>query len=507
MVDTHRSAARGKDGGRRDADNDRAHVPPPSPLPVMEQSIAQFLGSQLNMEDLQHRMEETIRDITDNTRQGGNEVVQHSTFKDFLDTEPPVFKEALEPLEAEEWINTMENKFRLLRLTDEIKAEFAAHQLEGPAGIWWTNYCTTMGADFSITWAQFTTAFRAEHILPALMTIKQDEFVKLTQGTKSITEYLHAFNNLSRYAPELVDTEKKKIESFKRGLHPKMAKYVGTSSCTTFNDFVDECLTQENNNNIYAAYKSRKRALELEPSPVIVHMAIPPPYHRSTPSARLRMPPKKYQKVFKPVVPPKRPGQGSSMKSSPCSQPKKKKRTPHTGRVHHTAIEKIPEGEPVATGVFSVNQHLAVVLFDSGSSHSFMSQAFAEKHDQRVTELGSSFHISSAGADVSTRWMVRNAAIEFENLRFGVNLIVLPGLVIDVILGMNWMKLWKTVLDTDSRTLSLTDPRNGGRFHVRLPQSADLVNMSCATQVVELSKTPVVCESPDVFPDELPDFH
>jgi len=57
-------------------------------------------------------MEEALRNITENTRrgdnQGGREVNQSSSFKDFMDTKPLVFKEALEPLEADEWINTME---------------------------------------------------------------------------------------------------------------------------------------------------------------------------------------------------------------------------------------------------------------------------------------------------------------------------------------------------------------------------------------------------------------
>jgi len=53
-----------------------------------------------------------------------------------MDTKPPVFKEALEPLEADEWINTMEQKFRLLQMTEELKAEYAAHQLQGPTRIW-----------------------------------------------------------------------------------------------------------------------------------------------------------------------------------------------------------------------------------------------------------------------------------------------------------------------------------------------------------------------------------
>jgi len=84
-----------------------------------------------------------------------------------------------------------------------------------------------------------------------------------------------------------------------------------------------------------------------------------------------------------------------------CPYPKRQQTT-YPARVHHSSIEEIPEGEPVTTGMFSVNQHLAVVLFDSRTSHSFMSQAFAQKHDQTVIDLGYGYRISSAGADVLT---------------------------------------------------------------------------------------------------------
>jgi hypothetical protein len=94
------------------------------------------------------------------------------------------------------------------------------------------------------------------------MAMKHMEFMKLTQGNKSLTEYLQAFNNLARYATEFVDTDAKKIASFKRGLSPKLMKTMGTSKCATFNEFISDALTQENNNSIYAASKSRKRAFE-----------------------------------------------------------------------------------------------------------------------------------------------------------------------------------------------------------------------------------------------------
>jgi hypothetical protein len=96
--------------------------------------------------------------------------------------------------------------------------------------------------------------------------MKVVEFMRLTQGTRIMKEYLHAFNNLSCYAPEFVNTDTKKIASFKRGLNLKMLKTMGTSSRIVFNEFISDCLTQENNNNIYVASKSHKRALELGPS-------------------------------------------------------------------------------------------------------------------------------------------------------------------------------------------------------------------------------------------------
>jgi hypothetical protein len=94
------------------------------------------------------------------------------------------------------------------------------------------------------------------------MAMKHTEFMKLTQGNKSLTEYLQAFNNLSRYATKFVDTDAKKITSFKRGLSPKLMKTMGTCNCATFNEFINDALTQENSNSINAAFKSYKRAFE-----------------------------------------------------------------------------------------------------------------------------------------------------------------------------------------------------------------------------------------------------
>jgi hypothetical protein len=63
-----------------------------------------------------------------------------------------------------------------------------------------------------------------------------------------------------------VDTDAKKIASFKRGLSPKLMKSMGNNKCTTFNEFISDTLTQENNDKIYAASKNCKRNYEASAS-------------------------------------------------------------------------------------------------------------------------------------------------------------------------------------------------------------------------------------------------
>ena len=109
----------------------------------------------------------------------------------------------------DEWLNTIEQKFHLLRVIEHQKVEYASHQLQGPAGIWWTHFLSSLPANAQVTWEQFKLAFRGHHIPLGLMHMKAAEFIRLTQGTKTLTKYMHAFNNLARYALGFVDTEEK----------------------------------------------------------------------------------------------------------------------------------------------------------------------------------------------------------------------------------------------------------------------------------------------------------
>jgi hypothetical protein len=270
------------------------------------------------------------------------------------------------------------------------------------------------------------------YIPPGLTEIKLGEFLALNHGTKTVTQYLYAFNNLSRYASDMVNTDAKKIASFKRDLNPKMMKHVGTNIRTGFNDFVSDCLKQEKNNNVYATSKTRKRAFESGLSQPRALTANRSTYRSPAPGARFRPPQRKgqnaqqlqrNQKPFKMTLPQAKVGQGSlsgavTQVKGPCFNCNqlghfakfcpypKKQQTQYQARVHHTTVDDILEGEPVTAGMFSINNHLAVVLFDSRSSHSFMSQAFVKKYEQKIVELECAYRISSAGANLLTNLII-----------------------------------------------------------------------------------------------------
>ena len=152
MPRTHSRAGgnNGNDGARGSGLNghDNEDLPPPPP-PTLAELMAMLIEGQ-------HAMGEAMRTMAQQVTQGrhqrqGAEPNQYSDFKEFLDTKPPIFKEVEEPLQAEEWLNTLEQKFRLLRLTEPMKTEYASHQLQGPIGILWSHLRATLPKNAHIT--------------------------------------------------------------------------------------------------------------------------------------------------------------------------------------------------------------------------------------------------------------------------------------------------------------------------------------------------------------------
>ena len=151
MMRTRRGAGGDDAGGSGSHGNDTKDHPPPS-HPTPAEMMAQLLETQRSMGEVLCGLAQNASHERGRDQCQGHEPNQFSDFKDFLDTKPPIFKEVEEPLQADEWLNTIKHKFHLLRVIKHMKAEYASHQLQRPVGIWWSHHRSTLPENAQITW-------------------------------------------------------------------------------------------------------------------------------------------------------------------------------------------------------------------------------------------------------------------------------------------------------------------------------------------------------------------
>ncbi|KAK1626809.1 hypothetical protein QYE76_001124 [Lolium multiflorum] len=111
-----------------------------------------------------------------------------SKLKNFQNTNPPVFSKTEEPLDADDWLQTMENNLEVAGVEENEKVLFATHYLAGPARAWWTS-TRAMNAGQFMTWTDFKLKFSKYHVPPGLIKKMRDEFRELKQGRMSVVEY------------------------------------------------------------------------------------------------------------------------------------------------------------------------------------------------------------------------------------------------------------------------------------------------------------------------------
>ena len=101
-------------------------------------------------------------------------------FGEFFRTNPPIFRGSKDPLDADFWLNIIEEKLGLIECDPHEKVLFAAHQLHDAPGAWWRNFKASHPSNHRFTWEEFRTAFRSFHISKGIMDIKKKKFLNLT---------------------------------------------------------------------------------------------------------------------------------------------------------------------------------------------------------------------------------------------------------------------------------------------------------------------------------------
>ena len=150
----------------------------------------------------------------------------------------------------------------LVPCSEANKTLFAAQQLRGTAHIWCDDYRAMLPADYVINWEEFRTAFRAHHIPEGLLDRKLNEFLSLTQGTRTVLQYAQVFNHLCQYVGHHVDTDAKKHDRFRCGLNTKLKECLNLVCPNSYNELVNMAITQDDCITAHRAEKKTKAPTE-----------------------------------------------------------------------------------------------------------------------------------------------------------------------------------------------------------------------------------------------------
>ncbi|KAL0546071.1 hypothetical protein IC582_015976 [Cucumis melo] len=417
------------------------------------------------------------------------------------------------------WLSSLETIFRYMKCPEDQKVQCAIFMLTDRGTAWWETTERMLGGDVSqITWQQFKESFYAKFFSASLRDAKQQEFLNLEQGDMTVEQYDAEFDMLSRFAPEMIATEAARADNL-----------LEASDWTfrVWSELSDPLLMPMHYAwqwiSVYRRGPTRPRPLVEKPFEV-GEAARGKPLCTTCEKHHLGRCLFGTRTCFKCRQ------EGHTADRCPLRltgiAQNQGAGAPHQGRVFATNKTEADKAGTVVTGTLPVLGHYALVLFDSGSSHSFISSAFVSHARLEVEPLHHVLSVSTpSGECMLSREKVKACQIEIAGHVIEVTLIVRDMLDFDVILGMDWLAANHASIDCSRKEVTFNPPsmasfkfKGGGSKS--LPQVISAIRASkllsqdtwgiLASVVdtreadVSLSSEPVVRDYPDVFPEELP---
>nr|AAR06317.1 putative polyprotein [Oryza sativa Japonica Group] len=496
--------------------------------PLENPTIAQVLDNQTQM----------ITMMMQQMQQQYHQVLQQSKLLEFLRVKPPTFSSTTNPIEANDWLRAIEKKLNLLQCNDQEKVAFATHQLQlqGPASVWWDNYMVTRPAGTEVTWIEFCQSFNKAQVPEGIVAQKKREFRSLQQGTRTVIEYLHEFNRLTRYAPEDVRTDAERQEKFLSGLDDELTNQLISQHYEDFQKLVDKAIRQEEqcnkmNRKRKAVQFRTSQGISQKPRLTMGHQGGPStmiiqqhrPYHpgsfdknyhsgshNNSEQHSLNPTPSSLMNVAQSALP-AQPEQPKKFGEKPdlcfncnepghmvgkCPKPRRAGLKFVQAHVNHASAEEAQSAPEVILGTFPVNSTPATILFDSSATHSFISKRFAGAHGLSLVKLKIPMRVHTPGGGMTTTHYCPSVTVEIQGLIFPANLILLESKDLDVILRMDWLTRHRGVIDCTSHTIKLTNAKGE-------VAAGEEQEVAVEKTTKKLEDIPIDREYPEVFPDDL----
>ncbi|XP_061369407.1 uncharacterized protein LOC133312245, partial [Gastrolobium bilobum] len=153
---------------------------------------------------------------------------ENTIFKRVASHHPPTYKGTIDPVALENWIRDMEKLYEVTNCPENMKISIGSFYLKEEADSWWSTVKTGYIAEEGFNWEIFKERVRNRFYPDAIKWQKQEEFARFRMaGKMTVQEYTDKFIELSRFASNLIPTERDKARKYEKGLTFKIQKSLG----------------------------------------------------------------------------------------------------------------------------------------------------------------------------------------------------------------------------------------------------------------------------------------
>ncbi|GJX70713.1 putative reverse transcriptase domain-containing protein [Tanacetum coccineum] len=175
------------------------------------------------------------------------------------------------------------------------------------------------------------------------------------------------------------------------------------------------------------------------------------------------------------------------------------------GRAFMLGAEEARQDLDIVTGTFTLNNHFATTLFDSGADYSFVSTTFIPLLGLEPNDLGFRYEMEIAsGQLLEIDKVIKGCKLEIEGHIFDIELIPFGHGSFDVIIGMDWLSNYKAEIICHEKVVRI--PLSDGKVLRVLgerPKRKARLLMSAKANKRKQEEIVVVRDFSKVFPDDL----
>ncbi|GJR90585.1 putative reverse transcriptase domain-containing protein [Tanacetum coccineum] len=129
------------------------------------------------------------------------------------------------------------------------------------------------------------------------------------------------------------------------------------------------------------------------------------------------------------------------------------------GRAFMLGAKEARQDPNIMTGTFTLNNHFATTLFDSGADYSFVSTTFIPLLGLQTSDLGFRYKIEIAsGQLVEIDKVIKGCKLEIEGHVFDIDLLPFGHGSFDVIIGIDWLSNYKAEIICHEKVVRIPLP-------------------------------------------------